>query len=97
MRMQELVQGALKEKNPTLYLQLKKSGDLGRYTTDLAEQINSEIVSLTMQDRLVGRWDDLGAMECANRMKVAQSLNQEKVLAEMLEFPQDETSQQSQD
>jgi hypothetical protein len=92
-----LVKAALLDKAPALHKQLQESGKLTEYVQDLADQISSEIVSMTQAQRMQGKWDNLGPLECARRMKSAENLNQEKVLAEMLEFPQDETSQQNQD
>lgn len=96
MTMFQTVKLAIKDKSPSLYASLQSSGKLTEYARDLADQINSEVVSLTQEQRLKQRWDDLGPMECAAQMKTAASLNQEAVLAELLEFPQDETSQSSQ-
>lgn len=92
-----LVKAALKDKAPKLYASLQATGKLNEYAVDLAEQIATEVVSLTMEQRQKQGWDKLGPMECAARMKTAASLNQESVLAALLEFPQDETSPPSQD
>ncbi len=97
MQMYNLVLAAIKDKAPELHKQLAAKGELTQYVKDLAEQINSEIVSMTQSQRMRGKWDNLGPVECARRMKTAESLNQETVLAEMLEFPQDETFPLSQD
>ena len=87
-----LVQAALKDKAPALYQQLAAKGELDSYLNDLASQVSSETVDLTMQDRQRGQWDKLGPVECAARMKMASALNNERVMADLLEFPQDETS-----
>ena len=97
MRTDNLVKEALKAKAPSLHKSLAESGGLTKFVADLAEEINSQVVTLTQQDRARGKWDDLGPMECAAKMKMADVLNQETVLAEMLQFPQDETSLQNQD
>ena len=95
MRTYNLVKEALKAKAPSLHKSLAAKGQLTQYVADLAEEINSQVVTLTQQDRARGKWDNLGPMECAARMRMADALNQETVLAEMLEFPQDETSPQN--
>lgn len=97
MQTYNLVKEAIKHKAPALHKQLEAKGELNKYARDLAEQIQQEIVDLTMADHKRNRWDKLEPMERAAKMKTAMSLNQEKVLADMLEFPQEETSLQSQD
>lgn len=97
MQMQTTVKEALKEKAPALFKSLQATGKLNEYVMDLAQQINSEIVSMTMEDHRRGKWGQLEPMERVGRMNQATALNREKVLAEMLEFPQDETSTPSQD
>ena len=92
-----LVKDAIKEKAPALHKALVASGALNAYAQDLAEQISSQVVTLTQAQRIKEGWDKLGPMECAARMRTASSLNREIVLAEMLEFPQDGTSPQSPD
>ena len=96
MQTHRLVKEALKAKAPQLHQQLADQGALTQYALDLAEQINSQVVTMTQADRASGKWDNLGPMECAARMKMADALNQETVLAEMQQFPQDETSLQKQ-
>lgn len=95
MQTVNLVKSALKDKAPKLHASLQATGKLNEWAKDLADQISSEVVSLTQQQRMEQGWDKLGPMECAARMKTAASLNQESVLDELLEFPADETSQQS--
>lgn len=97
MQAETLVKEAIKDKAPKLHAELLAGGKLDKYAQELASQISSEVVSLTQQQRMLERWDKLGPMECAARMKTAASLAQEAVLAELLEFPQDENSQPSQD
>lgn len=92
-----LVREALKHKAPALYKSLSDSGELIPYIKDLAEQINSEVVTLTQAQRRREKWDKLGPMECAAKMKMADALNMEIVQNDLLEFPQDETSLQNQD
>jgi hypothetical protein len=101
MQTTTLVKTALREKSPELYKALESSGDLNEFVMDLADQISSEVVTLTQAQRLREKWDKLGPMECAGKMKMADALNMEIVLDEMLEFPRDdqpdETSLQNQD
>lgn len=96
MRTYNLVKDALKAKAPSLHNALAAKGQLTQYVADLAEEISDQVVTLTQQDRARGKWDDLGPVECAAKMRMASSLNRELVLAQMLEFPQDETSRQNQ-
>ena len=97
MSIQQMVKAALQEKAPELFKQLQASGKLNQYVQDLSSQISSEIVTMTQEDRRRGKWDKLGPVACAAKMKMAEALNRETVLAQMLEFPQEGTSPQSQD
>ena len=96
MQTVNLVKAAIKDKAPKLSADLQATAKLNEYAKDLAAQIDSEVVSLTQEQRLAQGWDKLGPMECAARMKTAASLNLESVLGALLEFPQDATSPQSQ-
>ena len=87
---------ALKEKAPALHKELAASGKLNSYLDNLTSQISSDSVDLTMQQRMSQGWDKLGSLESARRMKTAHAMNREAVLADALEFPQDETSPPSQ-
>lgn len=97
MQMHNLVKEALKHKAPALHKSLAASGQLNQYATDLAGQMQSEINSLTMEDRARGKWGQLPAMEQVGKMNMAKAINRERVMAEMLEFPQDEISPQKPD
>ncbi len=97
MGMVQTVLLALKDKAPALHQQLADKGEVKAFVADLAEQISSQAVDLTQQQRLQQKWDKLGALECAAKMKMAHALNLETVMADLLEFPQDETSPQKQD
>jgi hypothetical protein len=92
----QTVELALKEKAPKLYAQLAANGTLKAHVRDLAEQINAETVRLVQEDRRKNHWDKLGPMELAGKLKMSDALNQERVMADLLEFPQDETSPQNQ-
>jgi hypothetical protein len=87
---EKLVRQALKEKSPTLYRRLAESGELDEFVTTRAEEISDAVVSMTMEQRRKEKWDRLGPVECAEKLEVASALNREIVLAEMLEFPQDD-------
>ena len=93
MRTSNLVKAALKEKAPELYAQLEKSGKLTDYVTDLADEISSQTVTMTQAQRVKGKWDALGPMECAARLKAASAMNKEIALQNVLDFPRDEASQ----
>jgi hypothetical protein len=97
MQTVNLVKQAIKDKAPALHRQLSARGELNQYATDLAEEISSQVVTLTMAQRVKGGWDKLGPLECAAKMRIASSLNRELVLAEMLELPSDETTPSSPD
>jgi hypothetical protein len=87
---------ALKDKAPALHASLQASGELRKYATNLAAEISSQSVDLTMEQRRREGWDKLGPLECAAKMRTADHLNREALLAEALEFPPDETSPPSQ-
>ena len=93
----QTIELALKDKQPDLHASLKASGKLRQYAEDLAQEIGSQAVDLTMEQRLAEKWDDLGPMESAARMRTAQSINRETLLALALESPPDETSEPSPD
>ena len=54
MQTHRLVKEALKAKAPQLHQQLADQGALTQYALDLAEQINSQVVTMTQADR--ARW-----------------------------------------
>ena len=87
-----LVREALKHKSPALFSSLQHSGKLNEFVQETADEIASQIVSLVHQMRMHGKWDSLPPMELAQNLKMADATAREIVLAEMLEFPQDETS-----
>lgn len=97
MQLYNLVVEALKEKAPDLHKKLSAAGTLREFARDLAAEISSQVVTLTQEQRQRENWDKLGPMECAARMRAADLSNLEVVLADLLEFPQDETSPQSPD
>jgi hypothetical protein len=97
MQMHLIVKEHLLAKAPELYQSLLKSGGLNEFVLNLAQEISSEVVDLTQAQRFKEHWDKLGPLECAARMKMANALNREIVIADMLEFPPEETSPPRQD
>lgn len=94
---ENLVLTALKEKNPSLHKELQASGKLSEFVRDRADQIADASMTLTMEiARKNGRDKAKTMEEEAGILKMSQALADEKVLAELLEFPQDETSPSSQ-
>lgn len=97
MPMIQTVLLAIKDKAPALHKSLAASGKLNGYAQELADQINSETVSMTMEDHRRNRWDKLDPMARAAKMNAAKAINREAAMAQVLEFPQDETSPANQD
>lgn len=95
MNTEKLVLAALKEKNPALHRQLERSGKLREYVSDLAGEISDQRTTLTMEIaskhglQAAQKTDPIKAVGIMN---MADKLATETVLAEMLDFPQDETS-----
>jgi hypothetical protein len=85
-----LVKAALKEKNPALFKELSDSGELHQFVTERADEINSEIVTLMMELSAKARKATSDPMEVAQILKGYDSMAREIVLAEMLEFSQDD-------
>lgn len=97
-KMENLVLLALQEKNLALHQQLTDQGRLKAFVTDHADQINDQIVTLTMElAARQGRNKAKSLPEGAGILKACEATATEIVLAEMLEFPLDETSPPSQD
>ena len=98
MSMDKTIRLALKDKNPALFKELSATGKLTAFVTDLAEQMADQIVTLTLEIAAQNGANRAGSFqEKVGILNQARSLATETVLAEMLEFPQDETSLQSQD
>lgn len=93
----QMVKQALKDRNPALFRSLEKAGELHKFAVDLSDEINGTIVDKVQDARLKGKWDKLGPMECVRLMNAEKLMVSEAVHAEMLEFPQDETSPPSGD
>ncbi|MBP5996717.1 MAG: TnpV protein [Azonexus sp.] len=90
MQTYDLVKAALKDKNPALYKSLAASGELNQFVMERADEIDSEIVTLMMELSSEARKSAPGPMEVAQLLKGYHSMATEIVLAEMLEFPQDD-------
>ena len=90
MQTYDLVKAALKDKNPALYKSLAASGELNQFVTERADEIQDEIATLTMELSAKARKETSDPMEIAQLLKGYDSIAQETVLAEMLEFPQDD-------
>ena len=98
--MEKTVLLALKDKAPALHQQLSEAGTLRAFLTEQAEEINEQIVTLTMH--LAGKQGafktpELPLVEKAGILKACEASATETVLSEMLQFPQDETSLPSQE
>lgn len=97
-RMETTVLRALKEKSPALHQQLTDQGKLKAFVTDQADEINDQIVTLTMQlAPKMGHNKAKSLPEAAGILKACEATATEMVLAEMLDFPLDETSPQRPD
>ena len=95
---EKMVLAALKEKNPTLHRQLVETNKLRPFLADQSEQINDQIVTLSVHlASQQGANKAKSLVEKAGIHKTAEAMATEIVLAEMLEFPLDETSPQKQD
>ena len=91
MTLHQTVTLAIKDKAPELFRQLTAKGELNQYVKDLVELISTQTVDLTQAQRIKEKWDKLGPMECAAKMKMAAALNKEIAMADLLEFPQEDT------
>lgn len=96
---EKMVLQALKDKAPSLHRQLSEAGTLRQFVTERADEMTEEIVTLTAEiaHRQPEYKNAKTLIERAGVLKMAESLAKERVFAEMLEFPQDETSLPSQD
>lgn len=89
MQTYDLVKAALKDKSPALYKSLAASGELTPFVTERADEINSEIVTLTMELSAKARKTAADPMELAQILKGYDAMAREIVLSQMLEFPQE--------
>ena len=90
METYDLVKAALKEKNPALFKELASSGELHQFVTERADEIQDEIATLTMELSAKARKATSDPMEIAQLLKWYDAMARETVLAEMLNFPQDD-------
>ena len=90
MSMETTVRLALKDKNPALFKELSASGELNQFVMERADEINSAIVTLTMELSNKARMAAKNPMEVAELLKGYEAMAKEIVLADLLEFPQDE-------
>lgn len=95
MSLRQTIELALKDKEPKLHAELKAAGKLQAHLQELEDQVAQQTVDAVQTQRLAEKWDNLGSMESAGRMRTAASLAREAALAEVLQFPQDETSSPS--
>jgi hypothetical protein len=90
-----VVKEAVKDKAPALFKELSAKGELNRFAADLAGQI-SEAVSIRSreiaQKQGYSKLMQSDPMKAVGVMNSAMALAREEVFANMLEFPQDETS-----
>ncbi len=90
--MEEVVRLALKDKNPTLFKELSESGELAAFARERAEMIGRMTNDKANQIAVkFGIKDTDDPMEKARIKNGALPMAREIVLAEMLEFPPDET------
>jgi hypothetical protein len=91
-KIENQVLAALKEKNPELLQQLTVAGELSEFVSTQAEEINEQITTLMMELAAKhGEKDAKSLIEQAAILNTADKMATELVLAEMLEFPRDET------
>lgn len=57
---------------------------------DLADELGSQAVSQVQDQRRRGKWDDLGPVECAARMKTAHHMALEALITQTVESPPDD-------
>ena len=94
---EKMVLTALKEQNPALHQQMAESGQLRAFLADQAEEINDQIINLATRIAAQHKANEAKSFqEKVGILNSANSMATEIVLAEMLQYPQDETSPQSQ-
>lgn len=97
-KIEKMVLTALKEKNPALHRQLAETDKLRTFLADQSDQINDQIATLAVHlASQQGASKAKSLPEKAGIHKTADAMATEIVLAEMLEFPLDETSPQRPD
>ena len=86
---------AMKERAPKLYAQLEKAGELQSTARRLVDEANAEIADVSMNLHIKRGGQKLPLMENAAHLNATRAEVQESVLANLLEFPPDETSPSS--
>lgn len=92
MQLHNLVMETVKAKAPALHKEMASKGTLTAFVRDAAEEISDQVTTATQAQRKLGKWDNLGPMESAARMRAADLMNQEQALAEWAESLPAETS-----
>lgn len=92
MQLHNLVMETVKAKAPDLHKELAAKGTLTAFVRDAAEEIADLVTTATQAQRQREKWDSLGPMESASRMRAADLMNQEQALAEWVEGLPAETS-----
>ena len=85
MQLHNLVMETVKVKAPALHKEMAAKWTLNQFVREAAEEINDLVVTVTQAQRQREKWDSLGPMESAARMRAADLMNQERVLAEWAE------------
>ena len=80
----------LKAQHPDL-----PDAERARMAAEMADQVSSTAVSAVQEQRRAEKWDRLGPMECAARMRTAEAMALEAAIAEALEPLPAETSSPS--
>jgi hypothetical protein len=80
----------LKAQHPDL-----PDADRARLAREQADAISSTVVTTVQEQRRAEKWDRLGPMECAARMRTAEAMALEAAIAEALEPLPAETSSPS--
>jgi hypothetical protein len=89
---EKMVLAALTEKNPDLLQQLTRAGDLSEFVSTQAEEINQQIATLSAElATKQGAFKAKSFQEKVGILNTSDKMATEIVLAEMLEFPRDET------
>lgn len=88
--LQNSVKQALEDKAPSLHRELLAKGELDRYVANLADEINSQTVSLQVSiANKQGLQKETDLTKRVGILNAAGQAAQEIVLSEMLEFPTD--------
>jgi hypothetical protein len=97
MQLHNLVKDLIKHKAPALHKEMAGKGTLTAFVKDAAEEIASNVVTMTQALRAREQWDKLGPMESAKRIRSADLMHQEQALSQWAEALPAETSPQNLD